>query len=166
MAKYTKERTELHKKLIHELTVRQPNITAVGAQDLMRKQGHELDEHYVGKLMRQIDAERAQQADELLLKAFLVQFMERTRLADTHLWNILSSKKSKDSDRISAARELRNNFKEVFEKMFDAGMFKRKLGSYEVTNMGEILDIAEQIENEHSRETEEGDDSEGDSGSA
>ena len=44
-----------------------------------------------------------------------------------------------------AARELRENYKEAFDLMFDAGIFDRKLGEISV-NMLEALTQAEQME--------------------
>ena len=39
---------------------------------------------------------------------------------------------SSNRDKITAIKELRTSSKDLFDKMFDAGVFKRKLGEIEV----------------------------------
>lgn len=151
MPEYTEERREFHKTLIRELMVRDPNMSARGAEKVIAEQkSMTLDRIYIGGLMKEIDQERIAMADETMLSHYLGMFMERIRLADIHLWNILTNVDDKGTtkrDRIAAARELRNNFVALMQTMFDAGVFKRKLGQLDMPNMGAILDMAKRIEN-------------------
>lgn len=130
------------------------NMSAVRAVDVLKVSGIEVGYDYVLELMKEIDVERTQQADQFFLNHMLVQFMERTKLTDKVLWGILTDKESTRKEKMTAAKELRHNFNTLFQTMFDAGVFKRKIGQIEIPNMNAILDMAKAIENgEHIQQT-------------
>ena len=147
MASYTPERREYLKTRMRELTIMEPNISALRAVDVLGQQGIELSYDFSLDLMKEIDRDRIAEADQFLLNSFLVTFMERVKLSDKVLWNILTDKGSSRKDKLGAARELRQNFDTLFQTMFDAGVFKRKLGDVTIPNMNNILDMAKAIEN-------------------
>lgn len=172
----TPERREYLKTQVREMTVMEPNINAVRATEVLNKRNVEVSYTLVLDLMKEIDVERTAQADQFFLTHMLVQFMERIKLSDKVLWNILTSPDydpktqtgATKRDKISAARELRNNFSSLFQTMFDAGVFKRKIGELEIPNMNAILDMAEAIENGkyYKQQAESAGDSGADSGDA
>jgi hypothetical protein len=154
MSILTPERREYLKTQVRELTIMEPNVSALRATELLNKRNLEISYDYVNMMMKEIDIERVKEADEFLLTSFLVTFMERTKMTDKVLWNILTDKNSTRKDKLGAARELRQNFHIVFQTMFDAGVFKRKIGELEIPNMGAILDMAKAIEDgKHITET-------------
>lgn len=162
MTGITPERREYLKTQVRELTVMEPNISALRAAEVLKKRNLQIHYEYVLELMKEIDVERTVQADQFFLNHMLMQFMERTRMTDKVLWNILTSPDydpktglgATKKDKLGAARELRNNFNTLFQTMFDAGVFKRKIGELEIHNMNTILDMAKVIENgEHLTKT-------------
>lgn len=123
------------------------NISALRAVEVLGQQGLEISYDFVNDAMKEIDRDRIAEADQFLLNHFLVTFMERIKMSDKVLWNILTHKESSRKDKLGAARELRHNFDTLFQTMFDAGVFKRKLGDVTIPNMNNILDMAKAIEN-------------------
>jgi hypothetical protein len=48
-------------------------------------------------------------------------------------WEIANDKSEAGRDRAAALREVREAYNAVFEKLFDAGVFERKLGTIDAT---------------------------------
>ncbi|KAA6457547.1 hypothetical protein DYQ86_22220 [Acidobacteria bacterium AB60] len=48
-------------------------------------------------------------------------------------WSIANDEFARKQDRVMALREIREAHKDMFEKLFDAGAFERKLGTLDAT---------------------------------
>ena len=133
----------------------QPNLSAVAVHEYLNKAGFELSYDFVNDLVREIDVERLEKADKIMLNHFVVEFIERIKLTDKVLWGILTETAydpktglgSTKREKLTAAKELRNNMNVLFQTMLDAGIFKRHLGELKIPDMGKILDMAKAIEN-------------------
>lgn len=99
--------------------------------DQLLANGIRLEEHYVGRLRRKVDQEKALRADRITLNQAIAAvsdtLTETTRLA----WQIALNPVAKAHDRIAAMREIRKAHTDMFEILFDAGIFTRKLGMLE-----------------------------------
>ncbi len=90
-----------------------------------------LDIDYIGRLRDKILRERAQRADRQVLSSSLAAFedvlTETTKIA----WQIALSNQSTRKERIAALKEIRESHNDLFDKLFDSGVFDRKLGVVE-----------------------------------
>ena len=48
-------------------------------------------------------------------------------------WSIATDPSARKQDRVAALREIREAHKDVFQMLFDAGVFERKLGTLDAT---------------------------------
>jgi len=137
-----------YKDKIRNILIRRPNTTILQMVDVLAtEEGTKLDKDYVHKLIRELDDERMARIDGVALKGAIASFLERVNATDAYLWTILVDPKQSGRDRVMAAKELRSNYKEMFDVMFDAGIFDRKLGDINI-NMVEALTMAEQMESD------------------
>ena len=82
--------------------------------------------------------ERAERLDRYTINIVLARFQDEADELKKGLWLIINNPKSTDQSKISAIRELRNTSKDLLDKMFDAGIFRRKLGEGDI-NLTEIF---------------------------
>lgn len=156
--KYTEEQEKLIRTTIQRVRIRNPYISMLKIKNLLeRQESLVLDKNYVAKVIKEIDKETVQRLDQTSLKEAIGSFLNRIKEIDVHLWAILTDtdqysvegklikKGAGARDRVMAAKELRENYKEVFDVMFDAGIFNRKLGDINV-NMVDVLAMAQKIE--------------------
>jgi hypothetical protein len=100
---------------------------------LDQRYGLKLDRHYVTKLAKKLYAERAKRADRYTLNATLTAFQDTMTQVVRVAWSIANDPFAKNQDRIAALKEVREANNAVFEKLFDAGVFERKLGTLDAT---------------------------------
>ncbi len=108
---------------IRRLLVLKPDATAREISEATH-----LDKEYVQKLIGKIRGERAKRMDLKTIDIVLAEFEDVLSESDKRLWKIVNNETASDKNVIAALRELRSNIKEVFDKMFDAGIFERQLG--------------------------------------
>ena len=101
----------------------------------------ELDKDYINKLIRKIRGEQAKRIDYYTLNKKLAEFEDKMSESDLRLWAIITSPNAMNTEKIAALREVRNNNRELFDKMFDAGVFERKLGELNILTPAGILKI-------------------------
>jgi hypothetical protein len=92
-----------------------------------------LDRHYIGSLLKATHTERAKRADTWTLNMALASFQDAMAEIARVGWEIANDKFAPGRDRAAALREVREAYKVVFEKFFDAGVFERKLGALDAT---------------------------------
>jgi len=140
---YSKERQQEHISQIRRILVVKPEASILDIKDSLSKQRSplDLDKDYINKLVNRIRKERAKRLDKYTINVILANFQDEVEELKKRLWLIITNPNSSDQSKISAIRELRTSSKDLFDKMFDAGVFKRKLGEIEI---GKTLSSEEQ----------------------
>lgn len=131
---YSKERQKEHISHIRRILVVKPDSSILQVRDLLKKQKIplSLDKDYINKLVNKIRNERAERINYYTLNKKIAEFEDKLNESDLRLWAIINSSNSTNIERISALREIRQNNKEMFDKMFDAGTFEKQLGKVKV----------------------------------
>lgn len=131
MPKYSKERLKLIDEKIKSYYIRLPKDQR-SLRNLSQLTGY--DKNFIGKRLIKIKKEKQYRHTYYTLNEHLARFEDRMEFIIEELITIISDPKVKLADRISAMRELRGTEKEIFEKMFEAGIFEKKLGELDVNN--------------------------------
>lgn len=131
---YSKEQKKEFISHIRRILVIDPDATIRGIRDslMRRKKPLKLDKNYIGDLINKIRKERAKRLDHYTINKVLARFQDEVEELKKRLWVIITNPESSERDKISAIKELRTSSKDLFDKMFDAGVFKRKLGELEL----------------------------------
>jgi hypothetical protein len=103
------------------------------AQRLDREYGIKIERHYLSGIVRKLYAERAKRADRQTLNYALAAFEDTMTQVVRVAWEIANDPFARKQDRVMALREIREANSAVFEKLFDAGVFERKLGTLDAT---------------------------------
>ena len=140
---YSKERQQEHISQIRRILVVKPDSSILDIKEALAKQRIplNLDKDYINKLVNRIKKERANRLDKHTINVVLARFQDEVEELKKRLWLIITNPESSDKDKIAAIRELRTSSKDLFDKMFDAGIFRRKLGKI---NLGKTLTKEEQ----------------------
>ena len=131
---YSKEKQQEHISQIRRILVMKPDITVLGTKELLSRQKKplDLDKDYINKLINKIRKERAKRLDYYTVNKILAEFQDEVEELKKRLWIIINGSEVSHRDKVSAIKELRNSSKELFDKMFDAGVFARKLGELDL----------------------------------
>ena len=103
------------------------------ADRLDREYGIKIERHYLSTLVKKIYAERIKRADRQTLNYALAAFEDTMTQVVRVAWEIANDPFARKQDRVMALREIREAHSAVFEKLFDAGVFERKLGTLDAT---------------------------------
>jgi len=122
-----------YRERIRSVLVQNPQTSIEGITLRLERDGLKLDRHYVGKLVGEIHTERARRADTWTLNLALASFQDAMAEIARVGWTIANDDHQPGRDRAAALREIREAYNAVFEKLFDAGVFERKLGTMEAT---------------------------------
>jgi hypothetical protein len=122
-----------YREHVRSALVQNPMVSGEGIRRALESQGLVLDRHYVNKLVKEIPAERARLADTWTLNFALTSFQDVMAEIVGKAWDIVNDPFAERSDRLAAIREIRAAHNDVFEKLFDAGVFQRKLGTLDAT---------------------------------
>lgn len=143
MARYGKEKIQEQISQIRRILVIKPDSTIPDVQGALARQKKplKLDKDYVNKLIKKIRKERIYRLDRYTINKVLAEFQDEVEELKKRLWVIINSSDSSHRDRVSAVKELRNSSKELFDKMFDAGVFTKKIGEMEVKGKLDTKDI-------------------------
>ena len=131
---YSKEKQQEHISQIRRVLVIKPDSTILEVRAILidQKIPLKLDKDYINRLVNKIRKERAKRLDHYTINKILVDFQDEVAELKRRLWVIITSPGNLERDKIAAIRELRTSSKDLFDKMFDAGIFKRKLGELEI----------------------------------
>jgi hypothetical protein len=99
------------------------------ADRLEREYGIHIERHYLSGLVRTIYRERALRADRQTLNQALAAFDDTMAQVVRVAWEIANDPFARKQDHVMALREIREANSAVFEKLFDAGVLERKLGT-------------------------------------
>lgn len=133
MARYGKEQERYHTSKVRSLLTIDPQMSLREIQNQLAENNLPLHLNYIQRLTNKIRAERTKRIDTITLNRTLATFMdvlnETTRIA----WQVAISGTSTKTEKIAALREIRAAHRDAFDKLFDAGVFNRKLGELENT---------------------------------
>lgn len=118
-----------YRERIRSILVQNPQTSIEGITKRLEQDGLKLDRHYVGKLVGEIHTERSKRADTWTLNMALASFQDAMGEIVRVGWTIANDEMAQGRDRAAALREIREAYNAVFEKLFDAGVFERKLGT-------------------------------------
>lgn len=130
----SKEKEQEYIGQIRRILVIRPNSSIREVKDALEKQKKplKLDKNYVNKLINKIRKERAKRLDNYTVNVVLAKFQDEVEELKRRLWIIITKPEVSEKDKVAAIRELRTSSKDLFDKMFDAGVFSRKLGELEI----------------------------------
>ncbi len=125
MPKKSKEQEQYFIAIIRRIMIQKPGIGCIRiSKELTElKNPLKLSKDYVNKLMRKIDNERKWRAKSYLQIEFIAKLQDRLTEVDRYLWAILNSSTATAGERLGAARELRENYKTLMDKLETAGIF-------------------------------------------
>jgi hypothetical protein len=129
MPKISADTKRYYRERVRSIMVQEPMISGEGIRRHLEKQGLVLDRNYINGLVNQIHRERAKRADTWMLNAALTSFQDAMAEIARVGWEIANDKFAEGRDRAAALREIREAYNAMFEKLFDAGVFERKLGT-------------------------------------
>ena len=133
MPRITHDQKQFYKAKIRRLISIDHGISRRELQERLDSDGLHLDRDYIGKLYDEIIVERGKRMDRQLLNNALSSFEDTMTEIVKVAWDIANSSYLNPQARVMALREIREAHNAVFEKLFDAGVFDRKLGSLEPT---------------------------------
>jgi hypothetical protein len=129
MPAIAKDRQEFYKSRIRAIVSVDHQITHMQILDKLAEDGIHLDRQYLSKLVAKVYQERTKRADRQTLNYALAAFEDTMTEVVRVAWSIANDPSARKQDRVAALREVREAHKDVFEKLFDAGVFERKLGT-------------------------------------
>jgi hypothetical protein len=132
MPKISTDTKRFYRERVRSVMVQNPMHSGEGIKRQLEKQGLVLDRKYINSLVSQIHSERAKRADTWTLNLALTSLQDAMMEVVRVGWEIANDKFAEGRDRAAALREIREAYNLVFEKMFDAGVFERKLGTLDM----------------------------------
>ena len=148
MPAYSKEKTKQLLERIRRVLVMNPRISVLDIQSALensKKDPIHLDKDYINRLRNKIEEERANRYHNYTVKKVLAKHQDELEEMKLRLWAIANNKESNNQERTSAIREIRNANKDIFDAMFNSGLFTKDLGKID-TGMGEVLKAIQSIE--------------------
>jgi hypothetical protein len=133
MPRIVQEQKQFYKAKIRSLISIEHGISRCELQEQLDRQGLHLDRDYSGKLCDEILSERAHRMDRRLLNQTLSSFEDAMTEIIRVAWDIANTKYINPQARVMALREIREAHNDVFQKLFDAGIFDRKFDSLDMT---------------------------------
>jgi len=149
---YSDETQQEHISRIRRLLVIKPDSTILGIKEALGASAKplSLDKDYINKLVNMIRKERSERLDKYTVNKVLARFQDEVEELKRRLWLIITGLDATEKDKIAAIKEIRNSSKDLFDKMFDAGVFKKQLG--EVTS---LIDLVREANKDKEKEDEE-----------
>lgn len=147
MGAYAKEKEKMFIARIRSIIVKRQDLTIVDLTEILRAHPTSplrLDVRYVGKLVKKIQGEQARRTDHYTIQSVLAKFEDEMIELKQRMWIIVSDMGEKDEngkyvrhpasnkDKIAATKVVIDATATLLDKMFDAGIFTRKLGKVDV----------------------------------
>jgi|SRR6185437_3638869 len=124
---------QYHRQRVRSLMVQKPMLSIEGMRKWLEADGLPLTRNYIAAHVRKIQTERIKRADTWTLNHALASFQGAMAEIARVGWTIANDEHQPGRDRAAALREVREAYDAVFEKLFDAGVFERKLGTLDAT---------------------------------
>lgn len=143
--RFTDERKQEHMDRIRRVLVLKSNATIREVKEALSTGQNPitLDKDYVNKLIRKIKRERNKRYSNYTINKVLAGFEDEVDELKKNLWLIINGKGSSDKNKVAAIKELRNSSIGLFDKMFDSGVFEKKIGEVRIG----LFDYTKQDEN-------------------
>ena len=157
--RYTKERQREHMGRIRRVLVLKSDATIFEVKEALNtgKNPIDLDKDYVNKMIKKIKRERNKRFESYTVGKVLAAFQDEVEELKKNLWLIINEKKASDKNKVAAIRELRNSSKDLFDKMFDSGVFEKKLGQVKVGLFDYVQDKQDKQNKENENENRNND---------
>ena len=129
MPAYSTDTKKYHRERVRSIMVQNPMLAGEHIRQKLERQGLVLDRTYINGIVNDIHRERARRAETWTLNNALAALQDAMGEIVRVGWTIANDEHTPGRDRAAALREIREAHNLVFEKMFDAGVFERKLGT-------------------------------------
>lgn len=133
MPRISHDHKQFYKSKIRSLLAMDHSQSSRELQQNLEENGIHIARNYIDKLRREIDREKMLSVDRMTIGRSLLIVADALTEATRINWNIANNPQSKRGERIAATREIRKAHVDMFNLLFDAGVFDRKLGSIEHT---------------------------------
>ena len=130
--KVGKDQENFYISQIRKLIVVDDRMSVRELDEQLLNNGIRLDKNYIWKLRNKIHKARMMQTDRVTLNFALGKFADTMSETAKECWKIALDKSSSKRDKISALVEIRKCERDLFDKLFDAGVFQRKLGEVDL----------------------------------
>lgn len=130
----SEETKEIHRNRIRRILVMKPDATICETQSILNsgKNPLKLDKDYINRIIRKIRKRQGERLKNYTVNKVLASFEEEVGELKKQLWVTINQQDATNSEKTLAIRELRNSSKDLFDKMFDAGIFEKKLGEVRI----------------------------------
>lgn len=128
----SKEQQDFHRSQIKKLMVIRHDMSLREMQTTLDKNNLHLDLDYINRIRNKISSERARRADRFTLNSALASFQDLMSEVVATGWSIALDPSASKLARVAALETIRKSGNDAFDKMFDAGVFDRKLGTFGV----------------------------------
>jgi hypothetical protein len=133
MPAYSSDTKKYHRERVRSILVQNPMLAGEHIRRKLEQDGLVLDRNYINGIVNDIHRERAKRAETWTLNNALTALQDAMGEVVRVGWEIANDQMAPGRDRAAALREIREAYNLVFEKMFDAGVFERKLGTLDAT---------------------------------
>lgn len=133
---YTTEQKDEFRSIVRSLVVRKPDLSIRQIQELLRDhpiRPIEIGKDLVGKLAKEVHERRAERIDLYTVNEVLGKFEDEVTELKEILLGLIQSKTVSSMAKVVAIKEYRQSSLALIDKMFDAGVFEKKLGTLELT---------------------------------
>lgn len=134
MPRLTEGRENNYLELVRRALVYNPSASVLLIQKILEKpskdwpQGLHLDYHYLCRLVRKIRGERGARMNYQLINEELSKMEDTTLAVIEDLWKV-SKNTSDDQARVAALKGIVQSLDTLLNRKFDAGVFKKDLGT-------------------------------------
>jgi hypothetical protein len=141
-AVYADEAREIHKAGIRRLLAVNPQMSLRDLSANLKKNGMDVSMQYIHKMRAKVQRELVERMNRTTVNQALNAFVEVLNETSQRMWMILSDPHATHKDKIAAARVINDAHDRVFDKMFEAGVFTRDMGTLTVAHTGSVDMIA------------------------
>ncbi|GIW70337.1 MAG: hypothetical protein KatS3mg101_1084 [Patescibacteria group bacterium] len=141
MPAYKKETEQYHIERVREVLALKPRAGAIAISRFLREDPHNpinLDPHYILKLKKKIEGERVHRFDHAKVEAHIAEMQDEIDQLCVEMWTIVLNRAMDERARVAAAKIIIDAKIKLFEAKLDAGIFERKLGTFDIKNTYEI----------------------------
>ena len=153
----SQETKNTHKELERQVLATQPRASLRTIQDILAKNNNPLDLAYISRLREKIKTERIKRYDVARVNTRIAEMQDNIEKLIEKLWEIIlddsvhltgnyniGEPKVSVSQKIKAAVAIIKAEKDLLDAQMDAGVFERKLGTFE-TNFNVKLEDSQRL---------------------
>lgn len=141
MPAYSKENEQRHMERVREVLALKPRAGAITISNILKGDPNDplsLDPHYVIKLKKKIAGERKHRFNQALVDEHIAEMEDAINELVVRMWAIVLDSSIDERARVGAAKVIVDSKVKLFEAKMDAGIFERKLGTFEVRKTYEL----------------------------